>query len=59
MYAAWKGYLEIAKLLLQNGADANAKLATGFTALKFAESYDHKDIVELLSTTGKTPSRKS
>jgi ankyrin repeat protein len=48
-----RGNLKVAQLLLDNGADINAKKRnTGETALMEATSIDHKEIVELLLDHG-------
>jgi ankyrin repeat protein len=38
--------------LLGNGADANAKITEGFTAIWLAEGRQHHEIVELLKAHG-------
>jgi ankyrin repeat protein len=47
-YAAFNGYLEIAKLLVAKNANISAKTEKSDTPLHYAASYGHKDIVELL-----------
>jgi ankyrin repeat protein len=39
---------DVAKLLLADHADVNAKHNTGLTPLHFAAGRDHRDVVELL-----------
>jgi ankyrin repeat protein len=46
--AAEKGYEEIVELLLKNGADKTI-VGQGHTALSFAQSKGHQNIVALLS----------
>jgi len=48
MWAASEGYLNIFKLLLDRGADVNAKNSAGYTALMFAAESDRRDIVSAL-----------
>lgn len=48
MIAAQKGYGYIVQLLLQEGADVNAKSEKGDTALSLAKKANHTNIVELL-----------
>ncbi|MFC1479481.1 ankyrin repeat domain-containing protein [Planctomycetota bacterium] len=43
------GNIEIAKLLLQKGADHSAKNAQGLTPLDTAKSRNHKEVVDLLT----------
>ena len=46
--------LNIAKLLLEAGADVNLQDNTGKTALYYARSEDQEDIVRLLKESGAT-----
>jgi len=48
MWASRFGHLEIAKLLIQNGADVNATTVGNWTALMFATIDGFTEIVELL-----------
>ena len=50
--AAQWGNLEIVKLLLQNGADVNAKNKWGETPLHYAAVFDHKEIARVLLDAG-------
>jgi ankyrin repeat protein len=50
--AAWNGHLEIVKLLLEHGADVNAKMEGLGTALHLAASNGHLEIVKLLLENG-------
>jgi hypothetical protein len=51
-YAAGKGHAEIARLLLQNGAEVNAKSNYGNTPLHWAAFQGHVDILHLLVENG-------
>ena len=48
MYAAWRGYLEIAQLLLAHHADVTLKNRQGDTAVTLAASKGHLAIVAML-----------
>jgi ankyrin repeat protein len=50
--AAWKGHVEIIRLLLQNGAEVNAKNNYGYTPLHYAACNGHIDILHLLVENG-------
>ena len=54
MWAAGEGYLAIATLLLDRGADVNAKNAANYTALMFAAESDYRDVVSVLLDRGAT-----
>lgn len=49
-YAARYNRVEIAKLLLDNGAKLNTKCDKGFTALKYAEISKATDVAQLLKS---------
>jgi hypothetical protein len=51
-YAAWKGRIEIARLLLQNGAEVNVRNNDGNTPLHWAAEQDDVDILHLLVENG-------
>jgi hypothetical protein len=51
-YAAMNGHVEIARLLLQNGAEVNARSKGGSTSLHFAAFHGHVDILHLLVENG-------
>ena len=51
-FAAENGHVEIARLLLQNGAELNAKNNYGSTSLHCAASQDNIDILHLLVENG-------
>ncbi|GJQ80579.1 hypothetical protein Trydic_g19983 [Trypoxylus dichotomus] len=46
------GCYNVAKLLLEKGADVNAKASNGFTALHFAAIHGHLDMFKLLREKG-------
>jgi ankyrin repeat protein len=50
--AVIKGQLEIIKLLIETGANVNAKNINGDTALMYAYGNKRKDIVKLLKNYG-------
>jgi hypothetical protein len=48
-YAAFRGFLDVCELLINRGADVNAKTHDqGYSALMFASISNHKDVVSLL-----------
>jgi hypothetical protein len=51
-YAAANGHIEISRLLLQNGADANVRNNYGNTLLHLAAEQDNVDILHLLVENG-------
>ena len=46
--AARRGRTEVIKYLIENGADADAKNNLGETAVDFARTAKHEDVVELI-----------
>ena len=52
MDAAGRGHADVAKLLLDKGADVNAKTGKGKTALMMAAENGHADIVHALLGKG-------
>ena len=48
MYAARYNNAEIAKFLIEKGADVYAKDDNGFTALKHAEAVKHTEVAEII-----------
>ena len=55
MAAACYGRIEIAQILLDNGADTNAKDSKGFTAVDFARKMNKKSILSLFEYDENTP----
>jgi hypothetical protein len=51
-WAARNGHIEIARFLLQNGAEVNARSINGCTSLHCAAFYGHVDILHLLVENG-------
>jgi ankyrin repeat protein len=51
-FAAWNGHVEIARLLLQNGAEVDAKSYGGYTPLHCAAEQGNVDILHLLVENG-------
>jgi ankyrin repeat protein/beta-lactamase regulating signal transducer with metallopeptidase domain len=47
-----RGYNDIARILLENGADVNAVDEKGKTPLYYAQKYEHKEVIQLLTTRG-------
>ena len=52
MICAKKGYFDIAKLLIENGANINARSKTGITALMFACAEKQKNVALYLIDSG-------
>jgi ankyrin repeat protein len=50
--AAYRGYKDIAELLLLNGANVDAKTNSGITPLHWAEQQGHREVAELLRAHG-------
>jgi ankyrin repeat protein len=58
MRASHRGHLEIARLLVEGGANVNAaRTDTGYTALICASKYGHLGIAQLLAERGKCECR--
>lgn len=55
MMASAKGHLEITKLLLEKGADSNAKCKAGETSLMMAAAMGHVDVVRALLEANADP----
>ena len=55
MAAACYGRIEIAKILLEHGADQEAKDSKGFTAVDFARKMNKKSILELFEYDENAP----
>ena len=52
MGVSFKGYTELAKWLLENGADINLKHGNGGTALMFATMFGRNQVVRVLLEYG-------
>jgi serine/threonine-protein phosphatase 6 regulatory ankyrin repeat subunit B len=52
MKAAYKGSLEVVRLLLEKGANIDSKGNDGSTALKWATDAGHTEVVKLLQERG-------
>ena len=50
--AAEKRYVDVVKVLIQNGADVNAVTKTKWTALHLAAKYGHGDTAQVLLENG-------
>jgi len=59
MAAACYGRVEIAKVLLANGVDQNAKDSKGFSAIDFARKMNKKSVLELLDYNENDPKNTS
>lgn len=59
MAAACYGRTEIAKILIENGVDQNARDSKGFTALDFARKMNKKSVLELLQYDPNAPKNTS
>jgi ankyrin repeat protein len=53
MLAAGEGHIDIARILIEAGADVNVNLK-GWTAIDIASQNNHIEIVELLKKAGAT-----
>ena len=51
-FAAQKGHVEVAGLLLEKGADVNARARNGYTSLHEACAYGQREVVKLLLKNG-------
>jgi ankyrin repeat protein len=52
-HAAWRGHADVVKLLLQAGADVNAKTRSNSeTPLHLAAMHGHTDVIQLLLQAG-------
>ena len=51
-YAAWDGHMDLARTLLERGADASARDARGLTPLWYARRLGREPMVMLLRSRG-------
>lgn len=51
-HAAWFGHADTAQLLIERGADVNAKKSDGASVLTLATTRGHKDLAEMLRKAG-------
>ena len=51
-HAAWFGHIETAQLLIERGADVNARKRDGTSVLMLATMRGHKDMAEILKKAG-------
>jgi ankyrin repeat protein len=51
--ASWRGYKEIATILLNSGVNINVKDNFGYTSLMWATQIGNKEIIELLESYSK------
>jgi len=58
-WAAWHGHTDIARLLIEKGAEVNAKNASQQTPLHSAAWHGHADIARLLIENGAEVNAKS
>lgn len=58
MGVCFKGYYDLAKLLVENGANVNVKNSMGGTALIYAATFNKLEIAQLLLENGADKSVK-
>jgi ankyrin repeat protein len=51
-HAAWFGHIDTSKLLIERGADVNAKKSDGTSVLMLATMRNHQDVAEMLRRAG-------
>lgn len=51
-HAAWFGHIDTARLLIEKGADVNAKKSDGTSVLVIATMRNHKDLANMLIKAG-------
>jgi ankyrin repeat protein len=51
-HAVWGGHDDTARLLIERGADVNAKTDAGVSILAFATTRKHKDLADMLRDKG-------
>lgn len=59
MFAIKKGHTEIAKILIEKGANLDIQNTDGETALMIAKNIGHPDIVEFIVNEKKKPARRA
>ena len=59
MSASEKGHIEVVKILLNAGLKIDAKDSEGYTALTYAQAFDHPDVVKILLNKGANPKYKN
>ncbi|MCH5294206.1 MAG: hypothetical protein J1E07_10775, partial [Treponema sp.] len=52
MYTAYNDSVDVAQVLIEAGADVNAKSNSGKTVLMFASNYDAPNVQKLLRAAG-------